>query len=134
MSWKLSVTPHFIICYWYVNSLKNTTNLVLKMNITLRKKCPYSEFFWSKFSRIWIAYEEILRIYLFPVRMWENTDDKNSKNGHFHAFLLSGDDLSVTFKEVLWNGASIISSRVTPDYVEKISTPSQRPLYIVLTY
>ena len=30
--------------------------------ITLRKKCPYLEFFWSVFSHIWTEYGEILRI------------------------------------------------------------------------
>ena len=29
---------------------------------TLRKKCPYSELFWSAFSRIWTEYGEILCI------------------------------------------------------------------------
>ena len=28
------------------------------MTITLREKCPYSEFFWSIFSRIWTEYGE----------------------------------------------------------------------------
>ena len=35
----------------------------------LRKKCPYSEFFWSVFSRIWTEYGEILSISLYSVRM-----------------------------------------------------------------
>ena len=34
----------------------------------LRKKCPYSEFFWSVFSRIWTEYGEILSISLYSVR------------------------------------------------------------------
>ena len=29
--------------------------------LPLREKCPYSEFFWSIFSRIWTEYGEILR-------------------------------------------------------------------------
>ena len=33
------------------------------VTISLSGKCPYSEIFWSLFSRIWTEYEEILRIY-----------------------------------------------------------------------
>ena len=46
---------------------------------SLREKGPYSEFFWSVFSRIWTEYEEILRISQYSVRMRENTDQKNSE-------------------------------------------------------
>ena len=44
--------------------------------LTLRKKCPYSELFWSaripKFSRIRTEYGEILRISPYSVIMREN--------------------------------------------------------------
>ena len=50
---------------------------------SLRKKCPYSEFFWSAFSRIWTEYGEILRISPYSVRMRENTDQNNSEYGQF---------------------------------------------------
>ena len=43
---------------------------------TLRKKCPYSEIFWSAFSRIRNEYGE-------SVQMRENADQNNSENGHF---------------------------------------------------
>ena len=49
----------------------------------LREKRPYSEFFWSVFSRIRTEYGEILRIFPYSVQMWENTDEKNSEYGHF---------------------------------------------------
>ena len=52
-------------------------------NYTLRKKCPYSELFWSVFFRIWAEYGEILRISPYSVRMRENTDQNNSEYGHF---------------------------------------------------
>ena len=42
--------------------------------------------FWvisSTFSHIWSEYGEILRISPYSVRMWENTDQKNSEYGHF---------------------------------------------------
>ena len=40
----------------------------------LRKKYPYSELFWSAFSRIRTEYS---------VEMRENTDQNNSEYGHF---------------------------------------------------
>ena len=52
-------------------------------NFTLRKKCPYSELFWSAFSRIWTEYGEILCISSYWIRMRENADQNNSKYGHF---------------------------------------------------
>ena len=49
----------------------------------LRKKCPYSELFWSAFSRIRTEYEGILCISPYSVRMRENEDQNNSEYGHF---------------------------------------------------
>ena len=54
----------------------------------LRKKCSYSDLFWSAFSRIRIKYGEIyfleiLLISLYSVRLWENADQNNSECGHF---------------------------------------------------
>ena len=46
------------------------------LRYSLRKKCLYSELFWSVFSRIRTEYGEILR-------MRENTDQNNSEYGHF---------------------------------------------------
>ena len=50
---------------------------------TLREKCPYSELFWSAFSRIRTEKREILHISLYSVRMRENADQNNSECGHF---------------------------------------------------
>ena len=52
-------------------------------NDTLHKKCSYLELFWSVFSRIRTEYGEILSMYLYSVRMRENTDQNKSKYGHF---------------------------------------------------
>ena len=49
----------------------------------LRKKCLYLKLFWCVFSRIWIEYVEILRIFLNSVRIRKNTDQKSSEYGHF---------------------------------------------------
>ena len=54
-----------------------------KINITLRKKCPYSEFFWSVFSPIQTKYGEVWNIFPYSVRMRENTDKRNLEYGHF---------------------------------------------------
>ena len=51
---------------------------------TLCEKCPYSELFWSAFSRIRTKYGEIRNISLtISVRMRKHTDQNNSEYGHF---------------------------------------------------
>ena len=54
-----------------------------KLLFILREKCPYSEIFWSVFSRIQTEYGEIWSTSPYSVRMWENTDQENSEYGHF---------------------------------------------------
>ena len=49
----------------------------------LRKKCPYSELFWSTFSHIWTEYGEIRSISPYSVQMRENADQNNYEYGHF---------------------------------------------------
>ena len=44
-----------------------------------RKKCPYSDLFWSAFSRTRTKCREILSISPYSVRMWENGDQNKSK-------------------------------------------------------
>ena len=56
---------------------------IFELMITLCKKCPYSELFWSVFYRIWTEYGEILRISPYSVRMRENTKQNSSEYGHF---------------------------------------------------
>ena len=51
--------------------------------LPLREKCPYSELFWSAFSRIRTEYGEIRSIFPYSVRMRENADQNNSEYGHF---------------------------------------------------
>ena len=48
-----------------------------------RKTCPYSELFWSAFSRIRTEYGEIWSISPYSGQMEENTERNNSKYGHF---------------------------------------------------
>ena len=65
----------------------NSTEIFLyadwKRRFTLRENSPYSELFWSAFSRIRTEYEEILHISPYSVRMRENADQNNSKYGPF---------------------------------------------------
>ena len=69
--------------------------LSISWSFSLCEKCLYSDFFWSIFSRIRIEYGEILsvfavflvRIFFYLVRIRKNTDQKNSKYGHFHALI-----------------------------------------------
>ena len=42
--------------------------------LTLPKKCPYLEFFWSTFSHIRIKYGDLQSNSPYSVRMWENKD------------------------------------------------------------
>ena len=51
----------------------------------LCKRCPYSEFFWSAFFRIWTEFGDLLSKSLYSVQMWENMDQKNSEYGNFYA-------------------------------------------------
>ena len=58
-------------------------NMQGSTQISLREKCPYSEFFRSVFSRIRTEYGEIRSVSPYSVQMPEDTDQKNSEYGHF---------------------------------------------------
>ena len=53
------------------------------INQALRGKCPYSELYWSAFSRFRTEYEGVQRISPYLVRMQEKVDQNNSKYWHF---------------------------------------------------
>ena len=59
------------------------TDVSITSILSLRKKSPYSELFWSAYSRIRTEYWEILRISPYSVQMRENADQSNYKYGHF---------------------------------------------------
>ena len=63
-------------------TLSLMTFLLLYYN-SLRKKCTYSESFWSVFSRIRTEYGEMQSISPYLVQIRENTDQNNSQYGHF---------------------------------------------------
>ena len=54
---------------------------VHELGSPLRKKCSYSEFFWSVFSHIRTEYRDLRNKSLHSVR--EKTDQKNSEYRHF---------------------------------------------------
>ena len=53
------------------------------IQLTLRKKYPYSELFWLVFSHIRTEYGKIGSIFPCSVRVRENTDQNNSEYGQF---------------------------------------------------
>ena len=77
-------TPLSLLMTLHVNySQLVTYHFTLGRKFRLRKKCSYSELFWSVFSRIWTEYGDILRLSPYSVPMWEIADQNNSKYGHF---------------------------------------------------
>ena len=72
---------HCVFNMWF--PVLDRVLLELTISLALCEKCPYSELFWSAFSRIWTEYGEILRISPYSVRMRKNTDHNNSEYGHF---------------------------------------------------
>ena len=71
------------VLYWsfylFVLLLLLLLLLLCFRRLSMREKCPYSELFWSVFSRIRTEYGEIRSISPYPIRMRENTNQKNSE-------------------------------------------------------
>ena len=65
-----------------INLNEISKNYVVILRRALHEKCPYSELFWSAFSRIWTEYREIRSICKYSVQMRENTDQNNSEYEH----------------------------------------------------
>ena len=86
---------------------------------TLRKKYPYCELCWSLFSRNRTEYGDILHISPYSVQIRENTDQNNSKYGHF---LRSGNQYKYIAFNILLCSILIISYKtlnITWIYNEK---------------
>ena len=85
----LSVNLKRLISKWLINSCAEITIhrefwfQNVSEDVYLRKKCPYSELFWSAFSRIRTGYEEIRSISPYSIQMRENADQNNSEYQHF---------------------------------------------------
>ena len=72
------VSFDFFCFRWIWNS-----GVQISARYILRKKCPWSELFWSLFSRIRTEYEEILCISPYSIRIGDDTDRNNSEYGHY---------------------------------------------------
>ena len=75
---------------------------------SLRKKGPYSEFFWSVFFHIRTEYGQLRSKSPYSVRMWENAGQKNSEYGHI---------LRIEF---VWN-LTVQVGRCTPEGISRKS-------------
>ena len=104
----------FMFHHWCITKIVTSSSFLLKKfclyntssrtaTNSLREKCPYSELFWSVFSRTRTEYGEILRISLYSVRMREDTDQNNSEYGHF----LRSDLLELLFMCTYYLNSSI---------------------------
>ena len=60
-------------CHWNIDLslISSALSLLLLQLPSLRKKCPYSDFIWSPFSRIWTKYGDLQSKYPYSVRMQE---------------------------------------------------------------
>ena len=65
--------------------IEQKNRLILPYFVSLKgvKKCPYSEFFWSLFSRIRTEYGDLRNKSPYSVQIRENKDQKNSEYRHF---------------------------------------------------
>ena len=63
--------------------LNYISNRKHQQNLSLRKNCPNTEFFWSVFSCIWTEYRDLRSKFPYSVQIRENADQKNSAFGHF---------------------------------------------------
>ena len=93
-SMLIYVFPHFSLFFKYlsmsdlvsinsVDTFYERLGFDFFLNLSLRKKCPYSELFWSVFFPIRTEYGEIQSISPCSVRTRENMDQNNSEYGHF---------------------------------------------------
>ena len=72
---------YFFIFPWHLKMSDKLHKFTLKN--TLRKKCPYSQFFCSAFSCIPPKYGKMRSISPYSVWLRENTEQKNSEYRHF---------------------------------------------------
>ena len=81
---KIRLEFNLRLVFNYMQTYANVKkSMLLKKTVTPRKKCPYSELFQSVSSRIQTEYGEIRSIFPYSVGMRKNTDQNNSKYGHY---------------------------------------------------
>ena len=71
-----------IKCKLESTEIKRSVSKKLDLS-SVRKKCPYSEFFWSVFSSILTEYGDLRSKSSYSVQMRKNTDQKDSEYGRF---------------------------------------------------
>ena len=110
---------------------------IIVLHLLLREKCPYSEFFWSLFSRIQTEYGEIWCISPYSAQTQENTKQKNSEYGlsSGHASHHSLWTLVVLYKSTsfVWlNKACYIAKKslLKSIFPSSVPTSSSRKIYL----
>ena len=86
------------------------------ISFSLCEKCPYSELFWSTFSRIWTEYGEIRSISPYSVLMRENPDENNSEYNHFLHSICHTEHLTIwhyNFSRCDWPALDFLLIQVT---------------------
>ena len=87
--WHLVIKLKYLFCQVRQDtSFKFESNQRKIASGTLRKKCLYSELFWSVLSRIRTEYREIQSISLHSIRMRENTPRITPNTDIFHAVVI----------------------------------------------
>ena len=65
----------------------------------MRKKSPYSEFFWPVFFCIWTDYEDLPCKSPYSIRMRENRNQESSECGHLYsASIYTGFELKTSLR------------------------------------
>ena len=101
---------------------------------TWGEKFPYSKFFWPAYSGIRTEYGEIRCISQYPVRMRENTDQKNSDYGHFsRSDKVVNPHSSLVKESVLFMKAILVTFRITV-FLFKESHFSCKPFNVVINF
>ena len=88
------------------------------VNLWLRKKCPYSELFWSAFSRIGLNTESVFS--LNARKCGKNADQNNSEYGHFLRNLL--------LPSKPWKHKFISPYQISESIFENYASPSLKKL------
>ena len=88
------------------------------VNLWLRKKCPYSELFWSAFSRIGLNTESVFS--LNARKCGKNADQNNSEYGHLLRNLL--------LPSKPWKHKFISPHQISESIFENYASPSLKKL------
>ena len=116
------------ICWQYFRDCKYLPKL------TLRKRCLYSELFWSAFSRICTEYEAILRISPYSVQIRENTDENNSEYKHFSRKVQHWQNIHLGFTTIKAEQSQYITNQWNICVPEKNLCLLSITIYVLMIY